>query len=84
MFICYIYRHLCFDDVYMPIKNLKKLELELVAIHEIALFHMCDRRRTDTEYWLITHMYNINMCFIGLSSEDRRIFMHIYLRCPML
>ena len=22
MFICYIYRHLCFDNVYMPIKNL--------------------------------------------------------------
>ena len=22
MFICYIYRHLCFDNVYMPMKNL--------------------------------------------------------------
>ena len=31
MFICYIYRHLCFDDVYMPIKNLN-LNLKLTCM----------------------------------------------------
>ena len=35
MFICYIYRHLCFDNVYMPIKNLnlnkKVVEISIVS-----------------------------------------------------
>ena len=29
MFKCYIYRHLCFDNVYMPIKNLKEKKKEM-------------------------------------------------------
>ena len=37
MFICYIYRHLCFDDVYMPIKN---LNLNLNLVRQCGLYRI--------------------------------------------
>ena len=53
MFICYIYRHLCFDNVYMPIKNLnlkKNLNLNTLepqVIAGISLFKVLTRLTRD-------------------------------------
>ena len=67
MFICYIYRHLCFDNVYMPIKNLKK-ELEL---------EKCDSQMVSASYvtlkkkMLITYWYNVkNLQVFGIRYSN--------------
>ena len=44
MFICYIYRHLCFDNVYMPIKNLNlNLNLNFIYTYFASHYYVTDK-----------------------------------------